>query len=227
MGGSDSDPYLTLLNYRMTSVEYGLSSADILFNRKLKTGLSGLLEADVRVSEYYAEQQIRQNKNTQYNLRSQKLQLLHENEAVHICDGKSWLQTAQVSKQATLYNSVCVSHHSGVYCGELDDSLPIPAGRRYRVMNWCHRGKKPPRDCSEQAVGQNRTRTIEINREKKESCWSLSSGGQCSPSLKGVTVQSCVYTPLETAACHAKRAMPSSHQVHPASAIRNYPVITG
>lgn len=50
--GSGSDPYLTLLNYRMASVEYGLSSDDILFNRKLKTGLSGLLEVDVRVSGY-------------------------------------------------------------------------------------------------------------------------------------------------------------------------------
>lgn len=51
-GGLDSYPYLTLLNYQMASVEYGLSSTDILFNRKLKTGLSGLLEADVRVSGY-------------------------------------------------------------------------------------------------------------------------------------------------------------------------------
>lgn len=36
---SDSDPYLMLLNYQMTSMECGLSSADILFNRKLKTGV--------------------------------------------------------------------------------------------------------------------------------------------------------------------------------------------
>lgn len=51
-GGLDSYPYLTLLNYQMASVEYGLSSTDILFNRKLKTGLSRLLGADVRVSGY-------------------------------------------------------------------------------------------------------------------------------------------------------------------------------
>lgn len=51
-GGSDSSSYLTLLNYRMASVEYGLSSADILFSSKLKTGLSGLLAVDVRVSGY-------------------------------------------------------------------------------------------------------------------------------------------------------------------------------
>lgn len=47
--GSDPDPYLMLLNYQMTSLERGLSSADILFNR---IGLSGLLEVYVRVSGY-------------------------------------------------------------------------------------------------------------------------------------------------------------------------------
>lgn len=40
-------------------------------------------------------------------------------------------------------------------------------------------------------------------------------------------VQLCVCTSLGTATCHSKRSMPSSHQVHPPSAIRNYPVITG
>lgn len=163
--GSDSDPYLTLLNYRMTSVEYGLSSADILFNRKLKTGLSVLLEVNIRVSGTWrhAERQIRQTKNTQYDLRSQKL---YENEAVHIHDGKPWLQAAQVSKHVTLYNSVCVTSlrcllwRTG-WCSS------NPSRQEIHGNELVPQKKETPRDCNEQAVGQNRTRTIEINREKR------------------------------------------------------------
>ena len=94
-------------------------------------------------------------------------------------------------------------------------------------MNWCLRGKNLQRTAVNMLWDRTEPEQQKLIEEKKESCWSLSTGGQCSPSLKGVTVQLCAYTPLEMATCHAKRAVSGSHQVHLPSAITNYPVITG
>lgn len=84
---------------------------------------------------------------------------------------------------------------------------------------------KTPRGCSEQGLEQNNSRTVKIKRQKGSHAFF--SGSQCNLSVKGMAVWSCVCTPLETAPCHSRRAMPSSHQVHPPSATENYLVITG
>lgn len=46
----DSDPYLTLLNYRMAQEKHGLSSGDILLKRKRKRKMPAVVETDVRVT---------------------------------------------------------------------------------------------------------------------------------------------------------------------------------
>lgn len=174
----------------------------------------------------HAEQQIRQNKNTWYDLRSQKLQPLCENGAVHICDGKSWLKTAQVSKHIALYNCACVT---SLRCVLWRTRWLFHAQQAGDTGPWtgATEGKKLPGTAMNRLCDRTEQEQLKLIDEKKESCWSLSTGGQWNPSLKGVTVQSCVCTPLEMATCHAKRAMPSSLWVHAPSAIRNYPVITG
>lgn len=42
---SNTEPYLALLNYRDAPLKHGKSPAELLFSRKLKTRLPGLLES--------------------------------------------------------------------------------------------------------------------------------------------------------------------------------------
>lgn len=219
----DSDRYLMLLNYRMTSVERGLSSADILFNRKLKTGLSGLLEVYVRVSGYLWTCRAIDKTKQKYPVWFKAPEAAAASRKWS-CACLCW---AAVAANSTVVRTCSLAWLwvSSLRCVLGRTRWPSSNPSRQEIQQTGATELKTPRDCSEQGLEQNKTRTIEIKRQKGSRAFF--SGSQCNPSLKGMTVWSCVCTPLETAPCHSRRAVPSSHQVHPPSAIGNYLVLTG
>uniref|UniRef100_A0AAR2K7E9 Integrase catalytic domain-containing protein n=1 Tax=Pygocentrus nattereri TaxID=42514 RepID=A0AAR2K7E9_PYGNA len=95
---SKTDPYLALLNYRSTPLSHGLSPAELLFNRKLRTHMPQLLEREsVQKRNIVMDKQKAKNAQKRYYDRgSKELKELKPNDRVRLHDGKHWSLEAQV-----------------------------------------------------------------------------------------------------------------------------------
>lgn len=99
---SKSDPYLALLTYRSTPLKHGLSPADMLFHRKLRTTMPDLLETTMGENDKHIQEGKQRDKNTHkrfYDKGARELTKLNTDDRVRMHNGKSWNQEARVLKK--------------------------------------------------------------------------------------------------------------------------------
>uniref|UniRef100_A0A3P8U020 Integrase catalytic domain-containing protein n=1 Tax=Amphiprion percula TaxID=161767 RepID=A0A3P8U020_AMPPE len=90
---SNSDPYLALLSYRASPLQCGLSPAELLMNRKLRTTLPSYPDAPVQKKHAKHENKLRKQKmrqKTSYDISAKPLPPLANNDPVRIEDVNGW-----------------------------------------------------------------------------------------------------------------------------------------
>lgn len=96
---SKSDPYLALLTYRSTPLKHGLSPAEMLFTRKVRTTMPDLLETAKGENDNKIQEGKQSNRNTQkryYDKGAKELSELNTDDRVRLHNGKNWSQEARV-----------------------------------------------------------------------------------------------------------------------------------
>lgn len=117
-----SDPYLAILNYRASPLENGLSPAEMLMNRKLRTRLPSVKHQMVRSSWNSAnERQI-----NHYNKTARPLNPLAQEEIVRVrCDGQ-WGPLAKVIKETTPRSYEVLTEHGKIMRRNRRHLLKVP-----------------------------------------------------------------------------------------------------
>lgn len=95
---SQSDPYLALLNYHATSLEHGVSPAEILMGRRLRTTLPFL--ATLNKNKYLKRKQkhLKQRQKDNYD-KAKSLEPLSNNDTVRLEDCSTWTKRATVLEE--------------------------------------------------------------------------------------------------------------------------------
>lgn len=91
---STSDPYLALLSYRASPLQCGLSPAELLMNRKLRTTLPSYPNYNVKRKTHAKlakrQQQLKIRQKTFYDTSAKSLPVLARNDSVRIEDPDGW-----------------------------------------------------------------------------------------------------------------------------------------
>uniref|UniRef100_A0A672Q3W0 Integrase catalytic domain-containing protein n=1 Tax=Sinocyclocheilus grahami TaxID=75366 RepID=A0A672Q3W0_SINGR len=93
---SRSDPYLALLNYRASPLEHGVSPAEILMGRRLRTTLPCLTSPIKNKYLKRKQQHLKQRQKANYDKASKSLEPLSNNDTVRLEDHSTWSTRATV-----------------------------------------------------------------------------------------------------------------------------------
>lgn len=96
---SQSDPYLALLNYRASPLECGLSPAELLMNRKLRSTLPSYSEQKMRPKLKKRLQRQKMKQKSFYDRTAKPLPPLSSNDTVRVEDPVGWRTKATVLQE--------------------------------------------------------------------------------------------------------------------------------
>ncbi len=96
---SRSDPYLALLNYRASPLEHGVSPAEILMRRRLRTTLPCLATPSKNKNLKRKQQHLKQWQKEKYDKTSKGLEPLSNNDTVRLEDYSTWSKRATVLEE--------------------------------------------------------------------------------------------------------------------------------
>lgn len=125
------DPYLAILNYRASPLENGLSPAEILMKRKLRTRLPS--------AKHQMEQRVPSSpkvKQTEvYNRTAKPLSPLAQEEIMRVrCDGQ-WGPLAKVVKETTPRSYEVITEHGNTLRRNRRHLLKVPPNKTFTVMD--------------------------------------------------------------------------------------------